>query len=68
MDQVAKLAIYSPPLPGLPYLLVTMSEGEISAVMPIKSRDEARRVMLGRDIERQAIKLVTSTDGAKRTT
>jgi len=46
MDGDTKTAVYSPPRPGLPYLLVTIKDGEIVSTMPVRSRDEARRIMI----------------------
>jgi hypothetical protein len=48
-------AIYPPPRPGLPFLLVTVSDGEIKAVEPAQSRQEARLAIV--ETEAQPIRL-----------
>ena len=44
--------IYSPPREGLPHLLVTVADGEITAFTPVASHDEAR-VILGQETARK---------------
>jgi hypothetical protein len=41
-------AIYSPPKKGLPYLIVTMANGEITAYTAAQSRAEARLIIASR--------------------
>ena len=41
-------AIYSPPKKGLPYLIVTIASGEITAYTPAQSRAEARLIIASR--------------------
>lgn len=41
-------AIYSPPKKGLPYLIVTIANGEITGFTPAQSRAEARLIIASR--------------------
>ena len=47
-------ALYAPPRPGLPFILVTVGKGEITAFMPVWSRAEAERILGDRAGERGA--------------
>jgi hypothetical protein len=38
-------AIYPPPREGLPFLVVTFTDGEMTAFMPVESRDTARAML-----------------------
>jgi hypothetical protein len=45
MASVSTVVIYSPPKIGLPYLVVTISNGEIVDSVPVVSRDAARAMI-----------------------
>ena len=57
MDRDTKTAIYSPPRQGLPHLVVTISNGEITGITPVNSHDQARRIMV--DPAKRPIRLAT---------
>jgi hypothetical protein len=45
MASVSTVVIYSPPKAGLPYLVVTIANGEIVDAVPVASRDAARAMI-----------------------
>ena len=45
MSGVSMSTIYEPPRDGLPFLVVTLVEGEVVAYMHVWSRDEAREIL-----------------------
>ena len=48
MATAQSVVIYSPPKAGLPYLVVTIANGEIVDTVPVASRDAARAVIAQR--------------------
>ena len=45
MASVSTVVIYSPPKAGLPYLVVTIANGEVVDSIPVVSRDAARAMI-----------------------
>lgn len=45
MASISGSTIYPPPRNGLPHLVVTLTNGEITAFTPVDSRDEARAIL-----------------------
>ena len=45
MASETNVVIYSPPKAGLPYLVVTIANGEIVDSIPVPSRDAARAMI-----------------------
>jgi hypothetical protein len=45
MASVSTVVIYSPPKAGLPYLVVTIANGDVVDSVPVASRDAARAMI-----------------------
>lgn len=43
---LSTIAIYAPPKRGMPYLVVTVAKGYITSFLPVRSKEEARKVAI----------------------
>ena len=60
MSGASTSSIYEPPRDGLPYLVVTLKDGEPTAFMPVWSRDEARAIVAAQSaMSKRSLKAVS---------
>jgi len=60
MANVSGSAVYSPPKEGLPHLVVTVRDGEVTAFMPASSRDEAGAILAAQRVSRESVEPASS--------
>jgi hypothetical protein len=53
MAATSAITIYTPPRKGLPYLVVTVEDGEVTSFTTMKSRTEARTFAVTRAIDKK---------------
>jgi hypothetical protein len=53
MARGSEVVGYNPPRLGLPYLVITLTDGRVSAIMPVKWKDEAAKASMSAGVHRQ---------------